>query len=317
MTRRAAPRPDDAGGFLPNGGSAKAGLNRSILDAGWGVFLTILAHKAESAGRELIAVNPANTSRTCARCGHCARENRVTQAEFRCTACGHQAHADVNAVNRYGVRPLSLACRNGDTGLVKLLLRAGADPNTQLPGGESVLMTAARTGRVGPVQALLDRKAAVNAKERGGQTALMWAAAEGHAEVVQLLIRAGAEFRTPLPSGFTPLCFAAREGRREVVQVLLKAGADVNQAMEPPRSGGKTPRKGTSPLLLAVENAHFELAVDLLKAGADPKATDDEGKTALDRATAKGHTQVIQLLQNTDVDARFLSAPRSMTSLPA
>ncbi|MEV4070767.1 transposase, partial [Nonomuraea fuscirosea] len=63
----------------------------------WGVFLTILAHKAESAGRELIAVNPAGTSRTCARCGHCAKDNRVTQAEFACTACGHAAHADVNA----------------------------------------------------------------------------------------------------------------------------------------------------------------------------------------------------------------------------
>ncbi|WP_285711174.1 transposase, partial [Microtetraspora sp. NBRC 16547] len=78
MTRRAAPRPDGEGGYLPNGGSAKSGLNRSILDAGWGVFLTVLAHKAESAGRELIAVNPANTSRTCARCGHCAKENRLT-----------------------------------------------------------------------------------------------------------------------------------------------------------------------------------------------------------------------------------------------
>jgi putative transposase len=75
----------------------KSGLNRSILDAGWGVFLTILADKAESAGRELIAVNPAGTSRTCARCGHCAKENRVSQAEFACTACGHAAHADVNA----------------------------------------------------------------------------------------------------------------------------------------------------------------------------------------------------------------------------
>ncbi|SDH61628.1 putative transposase [Sinosporangium album] len=75
----------------------KAGLNRSILDAGWGVFLTILSHKAESAGRELIAVDPRNTSRTCARCGHCAKENRTTQAEFACSACGHTAHADVNA----------------------------------------------------------------------------------------------------------------------------------------------------------------------------------------------------------------------------
>ncbi|QYC40666.1 putative transposase [Nonomuraea coxensis DSM 45129] len=77
--------------------AAKAGLNRSILDAGWGVFLTILAYKAESAGRKLIVVNPAGTSRTCARCGHCAKENRVSQASFVCTACGHAAHADVNA----------------------------------------------------------------------------------------------------------------------------------------------------------------------------------------------------------------------------
>ncbi|MEV0159986.1 RNA-guided endonuclease InsQ/TnpB family protein [Nonomuraea fuscirosea] len=97
MTKRAAPKPDGEGGYLCNGGSAKSGLNRSILDAGWGVFLTVLAHKAESAGREVIAVNPANTSRTCVQCGHCAKENRVSQAGFRCQRCGHEAHADVNA----------------------------------------------------------------------------------------------------------------------------------------------------------------------------------------------------------------------------
>jgi putative transposase len=97
MTKSPAPKPDGEGGHLPNRAAAKAGLNKSILDAGWGVFLGILAHKAESAGRELIAVNPAGTSRTCARCGHLAKENRVTQAEFQCVSCGHAAHADMNA----------------------------------------------------------------------------------------------------------------------------------------------------------------------------------------------------------------------------
>ncbi|MEX5637661.1 RNA-guided endonuclease InsQ/TnpB family protein [Parafrankia sp. FMc2] len=99
MTRRARARPDpDApGAFLPNGQGAKSGLNRNILDAGWGVFLNVLHAKAESAGRVVVEVNPANTSRTCAACGHCAAENRRTQAEFVCTACGHTAHADVNA----------------------------------------------------------------------------------------------------------------------------------------------------------------------------------------------------------------------------
>ncbi|MFB9682510.1 RNA-guided endonuclease InsQ/TnpB family protein, partial [Streptosporangium vulgare] len=50
-----------ASGTLQAPGSnvaAKSGLNRSILDAGWGVFLTILRSKAESAAKEMIAVNP-------------------------------------------------------------------------------------------------------------------------------------------------------------------------------------------------------------------------------------------------------------------
>lgn len=75
--------------------AAKSGLNRSILDAGWGVFLRVLASKAESAGRLVIAVNPAITSRTCPACGHCAAENRLTQADFTCVRCGYTGHADV------------------------------------------------------------------------------------------------------------------------------------------------------------------------------------------------------------------------------
>ncbi|MEU5438858.1 transposase [Streptomyces sp. NPDC020719] len=94
------PDPDKPGAFVPNGAAAKAGLNRSIADAGWGVFLTILHAKAESAGREVIAVNPRNTSRTCPECGHTAKENRPAQEKFHCLSCGHQAHADeVGALN--------------------------------------------------------------------------------------------------------------------------------------------------------------------------------------------------------------------------
>ncbi|MEU2247324.1 transposase [Streptomyces sp. NPDC019224] len=89
------PDPDKPGAFLPNGAAAKTGLNRSIADAGWGVFLTILTSKAESAGREVIAVDPRNTSRQCPECGHTAKENRPTQEKFHCVSCGHRAHADV------------------------------------------------------------------------------------------------------------------------------------------------------------------------------------------------------------------------------
>ncbi|MGW1887393.1 RNA-guided endonuclease InsQ/TnpB family protein [Streptomyces sp. NPDC001970] len=113
MTKAPAPRPDPErpGGFLANGAAAKAGLNRSILDAGWGQFLSILANKAESAGRRVIAVDARNTSRTCpptaGGCGHVAKENRVTQAQFTCTACGFAQNADhvgaLNVLHRAGL----------------------------------------------------------------------------------------------------------------------------------------------------------------------------------------------------------------------
>ncbi|MFF0049035.1 RNA-guided endonuclease InsQ/TnpB family protein [Streptomyces sp. NPDC005498] len=102
MTKAPGPKPDPEkpSSFLPNGAAAKAGLNRSIADAGWGVFLAILHAKAESAGREVMAVDPRNTSRRCPECGHTAKENRPTQEKFHCVSCGHQAHADtVGALN--------------------------------------------------------------------------------------------------------------------------------------------------------------------------------------------------------------------------
>ena len=80
--------------------AAKSGLNRSILDAGWGVFFEILTHKAESAGRTVIAVDPRNTSRTC---GHCEAGNRDKEV-FRCLSCGYLQHADTNAAATIALR---------------------------------------------------------------------------------------------------------------------------------------------------------------------------------------------------------------------
>jgi transposase len=96
LIRRPKPKPDPQrpGRYLPNRRRAKAGLNSGILTNGWGALVRRLEHKA--AGR-VEKVNPAHTSQTCSACGHCAPENRESQAVFRCVACGHQANADVNA----------------------------------------------------------------------------------------------------------------------------------------------------------------------------------------------------------------------------
>jgi putative transposase len=99
MLRRVkpVPDPDKPGQYLANGARAKSGLSRSISDAGWGRFISILRAKAEDAGRTWIEVDPRHTSDRCENCGYAAPENRVTQAEFRCTACGHRGQADEHA----------------------------------------------------------------------------------------------------------------------------------------------------------------------------------------------------------------------------
>lgn len=103
MVKRATPKPgpdttDGQPTWLPNGAAAKTGLNRSIHDAGWGIFLQLLHAKAESAGRVIVEVNPRNTSRTCHACQHVDPNSRNGKT-FTCTRCGHTNDADINAAH--------------------------------------------------------------------------------------------------------------------------------------------------------------------------------------------------------------------------
>jgi putative transposase len=72
----------------------KAGLNRSILQQGWGQFASYLQYKAP--GR-VEKVDPAYTSQRCSQCGNVDKNSRKSQALFECTSCGYSASADVNA----------------------------------------------------------------------------------------------------------------------------------------------------------------------------------------------------------------------------
>jgi IS605 OrfB family transposase len=67
-------------------------------------------YKAMLAGVEVVYINPAYTSQTCAVCGHVSKANRPSQAEFRCVVCGHTDHADVNAARN--IRSIARAAVN-------------------------------------------------------------------------------------------------------------------------------------------------------------------------------------------------------------
>ncbi len=100
MTRSAKGTVENPG----KGVAAKRGLNRSLQDAALGRLAWWICVGAEDAGRRVYKVDPRNTSRQCAECGHHDPANRPSRSRFCCQSCGHEAHADVNAANNIAAR---------------------------------------------------------------------------------------------------------------------------------------------------------------------------------------------------------------------
>jgi ankyrin repeat protein len=183
------------------------------------------------------------------------------------------------------------AARRGDADVIGLLLKAGADPESPNPEGQTALMTVARTGNVEAAQLLLAHGAKIEAREKwGGQTALIWAAAQGQAQMVRFLLSKGAdtsargtvrEWQRKITAegrpkdmnrgGLTALLYAAREGSVGCVRELAKGKADLNLA-DP---------DGTTPLVLALMNGHWDTAKLLIEAGADVDQWDFYGQSPL------------------------------------
>ncbi len=113
LTKAPAPKQDETTGYyLPNGASAKAGLNKSILDAGWATFTEMVSVKAAWAGRTVIFVNPFMTSQLCSGCGAVVRKE-LADRWHRCE-CGTELDRDTNSAKlilQLGYQQLSVGTR--------------------------------------------------------------------------------------------------------------------------------------------------------------------------------------------------------------
>jgi putative transposase len=96
LSARPKPKPDGNGGYHPNGASHKAGLNKSIQDAGWSQFLTILTFKAAYAGKRAEAVPSAYTTQECSGCGEQVPKSLSVRTHV-CPSCGLVLDRDTNA----------------------------------------------------------------------------------------------------------------------------------------------------------------------------------------------------------------------------
>jgi putative transposase len=93
LVKRPKPKQDEATGhYLPNGASAKGGLNKSIADAGWGMFTEMLQVKAAWAGRVIVFVDPKYTSQICPGCGNVRK--KTLEERWHSCACGCELDRD-------------------------------------------------------------------------------------------------------------------------------------------------------------------------------------------------------------------------------
>ena len=96
MVKRAKPKHNGNGGYKKNGASQKTGLNRVILDAGWGDIFNKIAWLAIKAGKPVVPVPAKHSSQECPKCGHIDPTNREGE-KFLCTVCHYTEHADTKA----------------------------------------------------------------------------------------------------------------------------------------------------------------------------------------------------------------------------
>ncbi|WP_141735214.1 RNA-guided endonuclease InsQ/TnpB family protein [Oligoflexus tunisiensis] len=113
MTKRSKAKKDDSGRWLKNGGKAKSGLNKAILNVGWHLFEEFLKYKAHRAGKAWFKVPAHHTSQECAVCAHTHPGNRKSQEIFLCESCGHTDNADHNAAEVIKKRAISLVSNSG------------------------------------------------------------------------------------------------------------------------------------------------------------------------------------------------------------
>tara|TARA_B100001248_G_scaffold262669_1_gene260660 strand:- start:62012 stop:63190 length:1179 start_codon:yes stop_codon:yes gene_type:complete len=182
--------------------------------------------------------------------------------------------ANVNAENKWGVRPLTYAAQHYDEegeALVDCLLAAGANPNAKEKDGTALMHTI-----------LTDEKLTKS--------------------FLNFLVSKGFDLEIRDNDGWTPLHYAVNSGSRGYVKVLLSAGACIDAH----------DNEGRTPLHYAASNGVLDIAKLLRKRGASLEAKDEKGKTPLMLAEEAKQKNLIKLLRKGPYVPRVLvldSAP--------
>ncbi len=127
LTRRAQPKIDNDGTWLPNNQSAKSALNKSMLDAAHGQFIQVLKFVAWKLGKTVKEVNPNGTSQHCWSCLN--RVAKELKDRWHSCFCGEECHRDDNSaklIKRIGIAGMDIASLKTALGISKRSQRSVA-----------------------------------------------------------------------------------------------------------------------------------------------------------------------------------------------
>src|SRR6266702_3183980 len=172
----------------------------------------------------------------------------------------------VNAQRKDKWTPLHVASRNGNPGIIRLLLDHGANANTVSENGDNPL-----------------HKVCGNSEDKSQEDGV---------HIVRLLLERGVDVNAQPKHKWTPLHFASYYGKLETVRLLLDHGAEVSVETD----NGDNPLQKVSEGTYASEDAGVDVARLLLEHGADVNAKARSGGTPIDSATRHQRFKLAQLL---------------------
>ena len=135
---------------------------------------------------------------------------------------------------------------------------------------------------------LLQAGADSQTRDNQGFTALIWAAYQGYDDVVSVMLTQGVDTTMRTKGGRTALIWAVKAGRLDTVECFLESG---NADLEI-RDGS-----GFTALIHAANNGHIDIAKTFIEAGVDLHAQDENGETALSKASRARYTEIVDILQ--------------------
>ncbi|XP_051154335.1 protein fem-1 homolog B-like [Leptopilina boulardi] len=141
-----------------------------------------------------------------------------------------------------GASALWCAAGAGHLGVVKTLVKAGADVNHPTKTNSTPLRAACFNGRLDIVKYLTDHQANIHMANKYNNTCLMIAAYKGHLDVVSFLLENGADPNERAHCGATALHFASECDHCKIVSELLKHGTKMTKNVS-----------GMTPLMVAAE----------------------------------------------------------------